>query len=108
MSKARTSRIELHLMDAEYLLDSSIAHCERAHCQVCMGPLMSRRMKKALNAVRGARDLVRNGQGFKTPTLFAGSSTTQRGKGKKWSHHTPHKWAKDCELAEGVTIAEGL
>lgn len=97
MKDGRLFYIELQLMRAEYLMDSTISHTERSHCD-CIRPLALRRLKRALASIRGARDRVRNLQGHKQWTLFAGSSTNaQRGKGKPWAHHTAHKWEKDCK-----------
>ncbi len=100
MKWSRGTRIERQIMSAEYELDSLIAHCDRTGCIICVGPKALEKLRRALNASRGARDLIRNDRGIKHLTLFAGTAGpgSERGKQKAWGgHKTPHRWEKDCE-----------
>ena len=102
----RLTRLERRLMEAEYLLDSTNTHVRKTGCDD-VKPLSLKRYSRALNAVRSAISLVRNEQGFRHPTLFAGSANPSakniedgqdRGqKQKSWGSHTAHKWGKDCK-----------
>lgn len=95
-------------MAAEYWLDSTNTHVRRKGCDD-VKPLSLSRYSKALNAIRSAIALVRNEQGARHPTLFAGSAApmdtnvppaewkTRKQKQKGWGTSRPHGWKKDCD-----------
>jgi hypothetical protein len=89
--------IERRIMEAEYLLDSTTAHVRKKGCQD-MSPETLKRMYRALNAIRGARDRVRSAGGIKTWTLFAGAGgpDSRVKKQKPWKHAVSHGWGRDC------------
>ena len=109
MKIIRLTRIERRLMEAEYLLDSTNTHVRMKKCDD-VRPLALRRYTQALNALRGALDMVRREQGLKHPTLFAGVAgrdglpqthalkTGVRVQTQKtWHGSQAHGWKKDCD-----------
>ncbi len=98
----RMTRIERRIMEAEYRLDSLLAHNRSKEDCDCIRPLAAIHLQKGLNALRGALGMVRVEHGVRHPTLFAGSagkadSGKRDQKQKAWGSHTPHRWKKDCE-----------
>lgn len=96
---SRITRIERRLMEAEYLLDSTVTHVRRKGCDD-VKPRSLARVQKAVNALRGAIVMVRLEQGFRHPTLFAGSANPKGPriqKQKAWGTNRAHGWARDCE-----------
>lgn len=114
MDTPRLLRIERYLLEAEYLLDSTASHVRAKRCDD-IKPLALRRVQRAINKVRAARDLTRLAQGARHPTLFAGGADPRspandplsgrpgaRGmKQKRWGTKRPHGWRKDCEGRDG-------
>lgn len=99
--KEALARIERKLLAAEYMIDSTNTHVRRKKCDD-VKPLALARYSDALNNVRSALQIGRETQGFRSPTLFAGSAnpkhkSTQKRKQKAWGSHTAHRWAKDCD-----------
>ena len=114
MPSTRLTRIERRLMEAEYLVDSTNTHVRRKGCED-VKPLSLARYSDALNALRSALSLVRNEQGVRHPTLFAGSGNNAKSvaagkdrgqKQKAWGSHTAHGWGKDCEAEPGEVDVE--
>lgn len=102
--------IERRIMEAEYLLDSTTAHVKRSGC-ADMKPRTLKRMYRALNAVRGARDRVRALQGSTQWTLFANSNNPEKSRQKQrktWKHSQSHGWTRDCveEAERGLLKAD--
>ena len=104
MPSTRLVRIERRIMEAEYLVDSTNTHVRKKRCGD-VKPLSLARYSDALNALRSALSLVRNEQGARHPTLFAGSGNNAKSvaagkdrgqKQKAWGSHTAHRWGKDC------------
>ena len=105
MPSTRLTRIERRLMEAEYLIDSTNTHVRKKRCGDVKRKALAR-YSNALNALRGALQMVRLEQGIRHPTLFAGKAGNPRTvaagkdrgqKQKSWGSHVAHKWAKDCE-----------
>lgn len=113
----REMKIERRLLEAEYMIDSTLAHVRNAKCDDIRPQAMAR-IQKALNAVRSARALIRNEMGMKQWTLFGSSNPTtndtkpwvQPAEGKQYGgHRTPHRWRKDCEDGQrnGTSTSRG-
>ncbi len=101
----RLTRIERRLVEAEYLLDSTVTHVRRKGCDD-IKPRSLARIQKAVNALRGGIVMVRLEAGVRHPTLFAGSANPE-GPGrvqrqKSWGSHVAHGWARDCVEEEEV------
>ena len=102
MRWSRGTRIERAMMDAEYRLDSLLAHNRNKEGCNCVRPLSVAHLQKGLDAVRSAIALIRHDRGIKHLTLFAGSAGKAKPgkrdqKQKPWGSHTAHRWKKDCE-----------
>ena len=101
-TKLRADLIERRIMEVELILDGLATHDNFMHC---MNPIHSKRIKRALSAIRSARDLFRNDIASRQLTLPTRSKQLNRS-GVNWHYGAKSELQCDCKqkLAKRKTL----